>query len=202
MCLASDKLDTSAAQVRIQLAKMSLVMRKPTFWFPTWSDTNQAVQLQKMSRGLKFWIYKVGGLYCLCSENKGADQLRGYREADLRLCFCISKTLVSHNEAQIVISEKLSSCFCSVCTTGLTVPFRLQWFHSIFWSNAEKFTCLPPPLDSELLRSRIACLTSISSKNLIADHGLLYKSSYDILKKDLDFKVQLEYTGYIQLEIV
>ena len=35
---------------------MSLVMRKPTFWFPTWSDTNQAVQLQKMARGLKFQI--------------------------------------------------------------------------------------------------------------------------------------------------
>ena len=27
----------------------------------------------------------------LCSENKGADQLRGYREADLRLCFRICK---------------------------------------------------------------------------------------------------------------
>ena len=27
------------------------------------------------------------GLYYKCSENKGADQLRGYREADLRLCF-------------------------------------------------------------------------------------------------------------------
>ena len=26
-----------------------------------------------------------------CSENKGADQLRGYREADQRLCFCICK---------------------------------------------------------------------------------------------------------------
>ena len=26
-----------------------------------------------------------------CSENKGADQLRGYREADLRLCFRICK---------------------------------------------------------------------------------------------------------------
>ena len=25
------------------------------------------------------------------SENKGADQLRGYSEADLRLCFCICK---------------------------------------------------------------------------------------------------------------
>ena len=27
----------------------------------------------------------------LCSKNKGADQLRGYREADLRLCFRICK---------------------------------------------------------------------------------------------------------------
>ena len=26
-------------------------------------------------------------MYYPCSENKGADQLRGYREADLRLCF-------------------------------------------------------------------------------------------------------------------
>ena len=30
----------------------------------------------------------------ICSENKGADQLRSYREADLRLCFRICKTLV------------------------------------------------------------------------------------------------------------
>ena len=35
---------------------LSRVMRKSTFWFPTWSDTNQAVQLQKMARGLKFRI--------------------------------------------------------------------------------------------------------------------------------------------------
>ena len=27
----------------------------------------------------------------MCSENKGADQLRGYREADLHLCFRICK---------------------------------------------------------------------------------------------------------------
>ena len=27
----------------------------------------------------------------LCSENKGADQLRGHREADLRVCFRICK---------------------------------------------------------------------------------------------------------------
>ena len=35
---------------------MSLVVRNPPFWFPTWSDTNQAVQLQKIARGLKFQI--------------------------------------------------------------------------------------------------------------------------------------------------
>ena len=69
-------------------------MRKPALWFPSWSDTNQAVQSQRMVRGLKFWIWKVEGMYYLCSEKKGADQLRGYREVDLRLCFRISKMLV------------------------------------------------------------------------------------------------------------
>ena len=33
----------------------------------------------------------VEGLFYPYSENKGADQLRGYREADLRLCFRICK---------------------------------------------------------------------------------------------------------------
>ena len=68
-------------------------MRKQTFWVPTRSDTNQAVQLQKMARGLKFRIKKVEGLYYLCSENKGADQLRGYRKSDLRLCFRIMQNV-------------------------------------------------------------------------------------------------------------
>ena len=47
---------------------------------------SQAVQLHKMARGLK-----EEGLFSLCSENKGADQLCGYCEADLRLCFRICK---------------------------------------------------------------------------------------------------------------
>ena len=51
----------------------------------------QAVQPQKMARGLKFQIKKVEKLYYVCSGNKGADQLRGYRKADLRLCFRICK---------------------------------------------------------------------------------------------------------------
>ena len=52
-----------------------------------------------MARGLKFCIKKEEVLYYPSSENKGADQLRGYREADLRLCFRICKTLVSQEAA-------------------------------------------------------------------------------------------------------
>ena len=74
-------------------AYLSRVMRKQTFWFLTCSDTKQTVQLQKMARGLKFWIKKEEGSYYLCG-NKGADQLRSYREADLRLCFRVCKMLV------------------------------------------------------------------------------------------------------------
>ena len=59
--------------------------------FPTRSHTRRAVQPQKMARGLKFGIKKVEELYYLCSKNKGADQLHGYCEADLRLCFGICK---------------------------------------------------------------------------------------------------------------
>ena len=65
--------------------------KKRSSGFPTRPDTNRAVQSQKMARGLKFRIQEEEGLYYLCSENKGADQLRGYREADLRLCFRICK---------------------------------------------------------------------------------------------------------------
>ena len=68
--------------------EMSLVVRKPVFWVPR-SDTNRAAHIQKMVRGLKFWIQKVEEWYYPCSENKGADQLGGYREADLHLCFRI-----------------------------------------------------------------------------------------------------------------
>ena len=60
-------------------------MRKPVFGVPTRPDRNRAVQPQKMARGLKYRIYVVEGLYYPFSENKGADQLCGYREADLRL---------------------------------------------------------------------------------------------------------------------
>ena len=63
-------------------------------WFPTRSDTNQPVQAQKRARSLKFRIKVEEELYYPSSENKGADQLRSYCEADLRLCFRICRLLV------------------------------------------------------------------------------------------------------------
>ena len=58
------------------------------------SDTNWAVQPQKIARDLKFGAKEVEGLYHLCSDNKGADQLHSHYGADLRLCNRISKKQV------------------------------------------------------------------------------------------------------------
>ena len=63
-------------------------------WFPNRSYTNWAVQAQKQARSLEFRIKVEKELYYPSSENKGADQLRGYREADLRLCFRLCRLLV------------------------------------------------------------------------------------------------------------
>ena len=52
------------------------------------------VQAQKRARSLKFRMKVEEELYYLSSENKGADQLRSYCEADLRLCFRIGNNPV------------------------------------------------------------------------------------------------------------
>ena len=69
----------------------------------TRSDKNQAVKPLVMARGLKFCIKEVEVLYYPSSENKGANQLRGCREADLRLCFRIRKTLVFSRRGSIML---------------------------------------------------------------------------------------------------
>ena len=50
---AGHSYDQSSAK---SFTQMSLVLRKRSLGFPTRSDTNRAVQLQKMARGLKFRI--------------------------------------------------------------------------------------------------------------------------------------------------
>ena len=63
-------------------------------WFPNRSDTNWPIQAQKRARSLKYQIKVEEELYYPSSENKSADQLCGYREADLGLCFHLCMLLV------------------------------------------------------------------------------------------------------------
>ena len=104
-------------------------MRKPTNWVPTRSDTNQAVQLQKMARGLKLCIEVEDGLYYLFSENKGADQLRGYREADLHLCFC-PRTLFVFPRGGSYINSICPSSNLWLFYTELATDSHLIWTYS------------------------------------------------------------------------
>ena len=69
-------------------------MRKPASSVSEQVDTNRPVQSHKQARTLKFQVYEEEALYYQCSENKGADQLRSYCEADLRLCFRLCKLFV------------------------------------------------------------------------------------------------------------
>ena len=83
-------------------------MGKPTMWFPNRSDTNRSVQSQEQARSLKFQIKEEEGMYYPCSENKGDDQLRGYRTAKL-ICvfvFAYADCWFSHEAAHI------STCNC------------------------------------------------------------------------------------------
>ena len=67
---------------------------------PTKQDCAPTAELFRCS---KFRIKGVEGSYYPCSENKGADQLRGYREADLRLYFRIyAKSQISHDVAHMM----------------------------------------------------------------------------------------------------
>ena len=67
-----------------------------------------------MDRGWKFWIQKAEELYYPCCENKGADQLRSYCEADLRLCFRVCKLLFfSCTGSYLILS--LNGTYFGVC---------------------------------------------------------------------------------------
>ena len=68
-----------------------------------------------MAGGLKFRIKIEEELYYLCSENKGADQLRSYRVADQRLCFRICrKPAFSRRGSYIKMISDLIRV-CKVC---------------------------------------------------------------------------------------
>ena len=93
-------------------------MRKPVFGFPTRYDTKRPVHSQKKARSLKSRIEKEEELYYPSSENKGADQLRSYCEADLRLCFRLGRLLVfpCGGSNHCLSFHNIVSSVCEKCT--------------------------------------------------------------------------------------
>ena len=75
---------------------------------PSSSDINWSTEPQFVSRGSKFRGSEKQGMYYPRSENKGADQLRGDRAADLRLCFRAYKNILSHDMGHIYITSSIS----------------------------------------------------------------------------------------------
>ena len=86
-------------------------MRKPVFGVSDLVPKNRAIQLQKMAKGLKFRIKEVEGLNYPYGENKGADQLRGYREADVCLCFLMCKKPVFSQRGSFSFTMRSVSSF-------------------------------------------------------------------------------------------
>ena len=88
-----------------------------------------------MARGLKFLIWEVEELHNPCCENKGADQLRGYCEADLRLCFEYAKSQFSHDVAQII---RINVHYLHVTKSGslITVAKIVSMFGNFMLSHS------------------------------------------------------------------
>ena len=82
-------------------------------------------------------------MYYPSSENKGADQLRGYREADLHLCFRICRLLVFSRGGSNSFMLKESNIidvederhFVMECTSHLILKKFLVGL-LFFWLNA------------------------------------------------------------------
>ena len=93
-------------------------MKRQTFWnsgffgFLTRSDTNRAAQSRNITRDLKFRIKEEEVLYYPSSGDKDADQLRGYRETDLRPLF-------SHMHNSGFLTSRLI-----LCQFGTKVEFQ------------------------------------------------------------------------------
>ena len=59
-------------------------------------------------------------MYYPRSENKGADQLRGYREADLRLCFRLCRLLVFPWGGSIIMDSSTSRRCIPLVNVGVS----------------------------------------------------------------------------------
>ena len=81
----------------------SRVVRKPTFWFPTWSDTNQnqAVHVYKMARGLKFGLRKKGDCTIYVAKTKALISFAVTAKLICVFVFAYIKCWFSHDAAHL-----------------------------------------------------------------------------------------------------
>ena len=75
---------------------------------------------------MNFQTLEEEGLYYLCKVNKGADQLFGYRTADVNLCFRICKK-ISRDAAQII---SFLSC-CKLCIEDVAAKYVYMIYHDV-----------------------------------------------------------------------
>ena len=134
-----------------------------------------------MPSGFKFRIYEVEGLHFLSSENKGADQLCGYRTADQHLCFRIyAQSRFSHDAVQIfeMLIEIHVLCFqaatvfeaTALCKYGPESSLsKNTTLHGIgkdtsqlyrkvpkFW-DAKNLCCYLPKIQTKMPNPRVFC---------------------------------------------
>ena len=95
-------------------------------WFSNRSDTNRHVQLQKQAKSLKSWSSVEEELYYPSSENKSADQLRGY----LCLWFRICRVLVFSRGGLFVLNY-IEIKFAST----VEIHVVLHLINSLLWLN-------------------------------------------------------------------
>ena len=87
-------------------------------------------------------------MYYPCGENKGADQLHGYREADLRLCFRICKKLVFSRRGSYLLEISDSELrYLGRKNKGADQPSGDFWkLLNSFWISETPIMCINPIL--------------------------------------------------------
>ena len=105
-------------------------------WYPTRSDTNRAVEPQKIARGWHFWFRKLRK-YSIYVTKKRRWSAARLQRADLRLCFRICKMLgflmtrlVSLIRAHFNVSKEIACAPCTLRTPRIRLVFKLYKKHT------------------------------------------------------------------------
>ena len=112
-----------------------------------------------MARGLKFPIKVEEGLYYPYSENKDADQLRGYREADLCLCFRICKNPVFSQRGSNIEwkPDRPSALIFGLCSRYFICQCADRWWVNYMllplWSSGKLVNNLKLVSDAILIKT-------------------------------------------------